>query len=36
MCNEHFTDHCGSVVDYLAEALRLSDMYRPSSEAETP
>ena len=36
MCNERFTDHYGFVVDYLAEALRVADMYRPSSDAETP
>jgi predicted ATP-dependent Lon-type protease len=36
MCNEHFTYHYGFVVDYLAETLRVSDMYRPSSDAETP
>jgi ATP-dependent Lon protease len=31
MCNEHFTGHYGFVVDYLAEALRVSTMYRQAA-----
>jgi hypothetical protein len=32
MCNEHFTDHYGFLVDYSAEALRVSDIYQAATQ----